>query len=219
MGLASTAWDLILFKDRATVKKYRTLGLNAQLMHEAMNPIWHRPLATASSEAVAVAGNWYGYRQSLVQAIVRRGQPVTMYGPPPPRWSVPEVRSGYTGRYIVKEEKSRAFGESLGCLNSFSVAEGDSLNCRAFETAGAGGLQFIEDRPSISECFDPGKEILPFSGMDELFEYLARARREPGWAASVRAAGARRALAQHTYRHRLESILRLVGLARGRGVV
>jgi spore maturation protein CgeB len=119
---------------------------------------------------------------------------------------------GHTGRYLVKKEKSVAFGEALACLNSFSVAEGDSLNCRAFETAGAGGLQLIEDRPSISGCFDPGTEILPFSGIDELFEYLARARREPNWAASVRAAGAKRALAEHTYRHRLNSILRLAGL-------
>jgi spore maturation protein CgeB len=212
LGLASSAWDLILFKDRATVKKYRMLGLNAHLMHEAMNPMWHKPMACAVRDHLSVAGNWYGYRQSLVQTIVRRGQSVAMYGPPPPRWSVPEVQMGHTGRYLVKKEKSVAFGEALACLNSFSVAEGDSLNCRAFETAGAGGLQLIEDRPSISGCFDPGTEILPFSGIDELFEYLARARREPNWAASVRAAGAKRALAEHTYRHRLNSILRLAGL-------
>ena len=48
------------------------------------------------------------------------------------------------------------FGEALACLNSFSPAEGDSLNCRAFEVAGAAGLQLIEDRPAIRECFDPG---------------------------------------------------------------
>jgi spore maturation protein CgeB len=212
LGLASAEWDLILFKDRAAANKYRLLGLNAHVLHEAMNPEWHRPVSGVANGETAIVGNWYGYRQSLVRALVARGVHVGLYGTPPPRWSLPEVRHAHLNRYVVREEKSRVFGEALACLNSFQTAEGDSLNCRAFEVAGAGGLQLIEDRPAISECFVPGKEILPFSSIDEVISLIDRARSDPGWAAEVRAAGARRALASHSYRHRIDAILRLLEL-------
>jgi spore maturation protein CgeB len=108
---------------------------------------------------------------------------------------------------VVREEKSRVFGEALACLHSFHVSEGDSLNCRAFEIAGARGLQLIEYRRAIEECFEPGKELLTFSTFDELLAHIERACREPAAMGAIRAAGAQRALAQHTYRHRLETIL------------
>jgi len=91
--------------------------------------------------------------------------------------------------------------------STFSLAEGDSLNCRAFEVAGAGGLQIIEYRPAIEECFEPGKELLTFTTYDELLEHLDRARSDPEQMKTIRQAGARRALSDHTYRHRLQVIL------------
>jgi spore maturation protein CgeB len=114
------------------------------------------------------------------------------------------------GRYIVREEKSRVFGEALACLNTFSLAEGNSLNCRAFEIAGAGGLHVMEARPIVNECFDPGKEVLTFSTFEELIDHLSRAGEAPREMESIRADAARRALSEHTYRHRIERILALV---------
>jgi spore maturation protein CgeB len=214
MGLASPLWDLILFKDEAAVGKYRLLGLNAHLLHEAMNPLWHRPLATCSSGEVAVAGNCYGFRQSLVSALVARGEDIALYGGPPPAWSLPEIRRLHRRRYIVREEKSKVFGQALACLNSFSVGEGNSLNCRAFEIAGAGGLQVIEHRQAIEACFENGREVLSFRTLEELKAQLDRARRFPAEAVRIREAGARRALAEHTYVHRLNEILALLGLGK-----
>lgn len=214
MGLAHHAWDLILFKDSAAVDKYRLLGLNAHLLHEAMNPLWHRPLAACSSGEVVVAGNCYGFRQSLVSALIARGEDVALYGGRPPAWSLPEIRRLHRGRYIVREEKSKIFGQGLACLNSFSVAEGNSVNCRAFEIAGAGGLQVIEHRPAIESCFENGKEVLSFRTLEELKSHLDRARRFPADVTRIREAGARRALAEHTYRDRLNAILALLGLGK-----
>jgi spore maturation protein CgeB len=95
----------------------------------------------------------------------------------------------------------------MACLNSTSLAEGNSLNCRAFEVAGAGGLQLIEAKPIISECFEPGVELLVFDTLDELEGHLDRARKAPVEMERIREAGARRALAHHTYAHRLGAIL------------
>jgi spore maturation protein CgeB len=211
IGLLSEQWDAICFKDPDAVRKFQRVGLNAHLLHEAMNPCWHHPLTQQENESVVVAGNFYEYRQVLVRRLLAKGIDVRLYGGSLPKWVHPDIRRRHTGRYIVHEEKSRVFGAGMACLNSMQIAEGNSLNCRAFEIAGAGGLQLIEYRPIISECFEPGKEVLTFDTLDELLSHVERARRYPSEMKVIREAGAKRALAEHTYRHRLEKIFKMVG--------
>lgn len=206
-GVLDPGWDFVYVKDRVAVEKLRLAGRNAYLLHEAMNPHWHRPLASQKNGAVVVAGNYYAFRQAIVLRLMGDGVPIQLYGPPPPRWAHFKIKQHHTGRYIVGEEKSRVFGEGMACLNTFSLSEGDSLNCRAFEIAGAGGLQLIEYRSAIEDCFEPDKELLVFNSYEELLECIHRIEKHPQEMESVRHAGAQRALAQHTYRHRLEFIL------------
>ncbi len=210
-GMLDRGWDVVYIKDAAAVAKLRLVGRDAHLLHEAMNPMWHKPIASQANDTVAVAGNSYAFRQAVCVRLMERKVPVALYGPKPPVWSNSLYRKAHTGKYIVREEKSHIFGEALACLNTFQLAEGNSLNCRAFEIAGAGGLQFIEYRPAIEECFDPGKELLAFSTFDELMAHIERARREPEAMKAIREAGAQRALADHTYERRLNVVLKMVG--------
>lgn len=214
MGLLAPGWDLIFLKDAAGVAKFRAVGLNAELLHEAMNPTWHKRSFSVVGGEVVVAGNYYGYRQYLVGQLIGAGAPMALYGPPPPRWSAPAVKAAHRGRYIVRDEKSLRFGEGLACLNSSDLSEGNSLNCRAFEIAGACGLQLIEDKTAVEDCFVPGVEVLTWRTIDDILFYLERARAEPLWAMGVREAGHRRANAHHTYVHRLGHILRRAGFAK-----
>lgn len=215
LGLLADSWDRIYIKDAAAVAKLRAVGLPAALMHEAANPAWHRPIPvtnTADAEALVVAGNYYGYRQFIVERLAARGVKLALYGTRPPRWATETVRREFRGRYIVKDEKSEIFHSGLACLNSTHLSEGDSLNCRAFEICSAGGLQLIEAKPAVEDCYEPGQEVLTYSSVDEIVDHLDRARAEPDWARGIREAGLRRTLNDHTYRHRLERILAETGL-------
>ncbi len=203
-------WDLIFIKDAVAVQKTRLVRGDVSLLHEAMNPLWHRPLSEQQHGRIVVAGNWYGFRQALVTRLLKDQIEVDCYGGRPPAWALPGIVARHTGRYIVREEKSRIFGAGLACLNSFQYAEGDSLNCRAFEIAGAGGLELVEYRPAIESCFEVGKEVLAFRSYEELLDLVQKARRDESAMRKVREEGARRALAEHTYRHRLEKILETV---------
>jgi len=207
-GILDPGWDFTYIKDRMAAKKLKLVGRNAHLLHEAMNPRWHKPVAGQKNGAVVVAGNCYAFRQAVVLRLNKDGVDFQLYGPPPPRWAHPEIKKLHTGKYLRGLEKSRVFGEGAACLNTFPLAEGDSLNCRTFEVAGAGGLQIIEHRPAIEECFEPQKELLTFKTYEELLDHIRRAKRHPKEMVAIREAGARRALAEHTYRHRLEVILR-----------
>ena len=211
MGLFVKGWDVVFLKDPDGVRKFRRVGLNAHLLHEACNPRWHRPVSTQENDNVVLAGNFYAFRQALVLKLIEANVPVELYGGRLPLWVHPEIRRRHTGRYVEREEKSRVFGAAMACLNSTQIVEGNSLNCRAFEIAAAGGLQVMEYRPIISDCFEPGKEILVFDTFDELLEHLERARKAPGEMAAIREAGARRAMAEHTYERRLKRVLAMTG--------
>jgi spore maturation protein CgeB len=207
-GFLDSSWDAVFIKDKAAVPKIRLAGRNAFYLPEAMNPVWHRPVTSQQNTEIAVAGNYYAFRQAILVRLSEDGIALGLYGSRPPRWSHPTILRTHTGAYITRLEKSRVFGAALGCLNTFQLAEGNSLNCRAFEIAGAGGLQLIEHRPVIEECFELGKEILAFSTYDELLEHIDRARKCPKEMVAIREAAARRALSEHTYAHRLRIILR-----------
>jgi spore maturation protein CgeB len=166
-GILDPNWDAVFIKNPETVAKLRLVGRNAHLLHEAMNPQWHRVMCGQSNDRVVVAGNWYAFRQALVVRLMQDGVEMELHGAPPPRWAHPDIKRHHSARYVVKEEKSRAFGAGLACLNTFSLVEGNALNCRAFEVAGAGGLQLMEWREVISDCFEPGREVLVFSKFDE----------------------------------------------------
>lgn len=207
-GIVDPGWDFVYLKDRVAVEKVRLVGGNAFLLHEAMNPIWHKPLANQANGDVAVVGNYYSFRQALILRLMKDNIPLRLYGSKPPRWAHPVIKRAYTGHYVTREDKSLVFGEAMASLNTFAFAEGDSLNCRAFEIAGAGGLQLIEHRPVLEECFEPGKEVLAFRGYEELIDHLYRTRRSPNDVEGIRRNGAQRALAEHTYEHRLRIIFR-----------
>lgn len=212
-GLLSDAWDVIYLKDPAAVASFRRCGLEAELLHEAHNPEWHKPTGDQRSDKVAVVGNAYFYRQMLVSRLMGDGVGIDFYGTEPPTWSKPEILRVHSGRYVAGLDKSRVFHQSLAALNSMNLVERNSLNCRAFEVAGAGGLQLIENRPIIEECFEPGREVLVFDAYEELLDHIHRAQSSPAEAEAVRKAGHQRALAHHTYRHRMETILSRFGVA------
>lgn len=206
-GLCHGEWDLIFIKDHYAAFKLASLNLPAFQLYEAMNPIWHKPLASQQNNRVLLAGTFYDYRHYLTLQLLKRGIDISLYGGRLPRWASTELKKLHTGKYVVREEKSRVFGEALAVLNSTAMREFDSVNCRAFEIAGCGGLQVMEYRTAIEECFEPGKEILVYHNLDELESIVEHAIKYPEEMETIRKAGALRALNQHTYRQRLEVIL------------
>jgi spore maturation protein CgeB len=99
------------------------------------------------------------------------------------------------------------FGHGLVVLNSTAMSEFDSVNCRAFEIAGCGGLHIMENRSSIIQCFEPGREVLTYDSFDELLSIISRAKNHPKEMLTIRKNAAKRAHAEHTYEIRLNYIL------------
>lgn len=97
----------------------------------------------------------------------------------------------------------------LNVRNEANVEHG--LNQRSFEPLACGAVVLNDDLPDLPRCFEPGREILVYRDREELNALAARLRREPGFGTRIAAAGRRRVLAEHTYSHRIQTILNDLG--------
>lgn len=208
MFLAS--YDALFFKEPRVVDRAASLlGLPAHYLPEACNPRWHRPTVEHGTRRhIVVAGNMYPTRVRLLERLVEDGIPLAIFGQPFPRWLTdhPLVQL-HTGRYIAREEKARVFREAAAVLNNLHMAEIEGVNCRLFEASGCGAVVLCEQRAVLPTFFEPGREVLMFSHYDQLVDQARQVVAEPGRFTAVADAASRRAHDDHTYVHRLTTLL------------
>ena len=61
-------------------------------------------------------------------------------------------------------------------------------------------------------AFQPGEEILTYSGIDDLVQKIRHVLRHPDEAQAIRTKGRERSLREHTWEARFNKIFRLSGL-------
>jgi len=121
------------------------------------------------------------------------------------------------GRRIEPEEYNKIFNASPVNLNLHSSAErdgvepfGDFVNPRTFELAAAGAFQLVDERSLLGEQFVIGAEAAVFHDggemQDKIDYYLAR----PEERCAIISAARKRALGEHTYQHRLKTMLEYI---------
>jgi spore maturation protein CgeB len=202
-------YDVVCLNDSLLVDRCRTV-LAAKVIHlpEACNPSWHRPCDAESEPIVVVAGSMYPFRLRLLEKLPGVGIPVRIYGPRWPSWLESEhLRPAYTGKYLAREEKARAFRSAGLVLNILHPAEMAGLNGSLFEAAGCGAAVLTDVRPDLDGMFDIGREVASFDSFDDLVD---RARWMLDHPDDVRAMGDRaaaRSHADHTYDNRLGTLL------------
>lgn len=203
-------YDAIFFKEPRLVERLRaTLDLPIYYLPQACNPRWHRPLVPAGTDPhLVIAGNMYPSRVHLLEQLMAKGIPLKLYGAGFPSWlGETPVRNAHTGQSVFREEKARAFRSAAGVLNTMHPAEEAGVNARLFEAAGSGAAVLTEFRPTVSELFAVGDEILTFHDFDELVDQATRLLNEEGLSARIGDAAATRAHRDHTYDLRVATIL------------
>jgi spore maturation protein CgeB len=210
MRILSAPYTALFFKDRLLVQRIRdTLGQPAWYLPEACNPEWHRPIGDAGTDKhIVVVGNTYLSRLMLLKRLHEDGIPLKIYGGPSPRWA-PRVLPDacHAGRSVHKEEKARIFRRSAGVLNNLHPAEMTSVNARLFEATGAGAAVLCEDRSSLGEHYEVGREVIAFARYDELVEQCRELLENSARVADIGDAASKRAHAEHSYEVRLQAAL------------
>jgi spore maturation protein CgeB len=76
----------------------------------------------------------------------------------------------------------------------------------------SGGFYLTEHSPELERVFEIGKEILTYKTFDELVKKIQYFLDYPDEAESIRRAGHRRALSEHTWEMRFEKIFTIMRL-------
>jgi spore maturation protein CgeB len=115
-----------------------------------------------------------------------------------PRSFRPAIPTGEMGRIYAKYQVA---------LNIHAEVIREGTNMRTFECAGYGIPQLVESRPGLEKFFEPEHEILVFSSLEECMAQCERLVSDEKSAIDMAERARQRALAEHTYRHRVATLL------------
>ncbi|MDR3038123.1 MAG: glycosyltransferase [Candidatus Adiutrix sp.] len=127
------------------------------------------------------------------------------------------------GRRMSSEECALIYAGGRVNLNLHSSLRSEAdfdetgffVNPRTFEIAAAGGLQITDPRPLLPPLFTAGRELAVAESPADLPGLIDHYLNHPEEAAALGRAARDRVLAEHTYRHRLETMLTRLGFQAG----
>ncbi len=129
-----------------------------------------------------------------------------------PGWRRTPLKDYCRGEMLDLDDYVRAYAGASVAVNVHR--EGNSqggtatgCNQRLFELAAIGVPQVVDNRADLPLAFDAGRELLTFDTGAELRQLVQELIQDPTTADRLAQAGRRRALAEHTYMHRLGAIL------------
>ncbi|MCP5159457.1 MAG: glycosyltransferase [Gammaproteobacteria bacterium] len=170
----------------------------------AVDPERFYPSAAFRSDELLFVASRTGFRESVVRGL---HQPARIIGTD---WShlAGEHFHRVSNRKISRQTLIRLYQRHQAVLNVRNEANVEhGLNQRSFEPLACGAVVLNDDLVDLPRCFEPNREILVYRDADELNALVARLRCEPAFAAQIAAAGRQRVLAEHTYAHRIGTVL------------
>jgi spore maturation protein CgeB len=201
-------YDLVAHTDSALEARHKALGFvsPALWLPHAANPHRRAPDRRRSDTMVFIAAA-SPERRLVVEGIT---EPIVIHGPgwrdnPPAGHRVAGGRAPHRRLASIYARHAA----SLNVSNAVNVVAG--LNQRSFDPYLIGAAVVGDDQADLERCFELGREVLVYRSPDELNAVHTRIRREPGFAAAVAARGLARLLAEHTFAHRLSTLMRALG--------
>ena len=202
--------DWVFCTDSAFITDIQDFGYTvpASYLPLAVNPNFFYPMAIPRANTILYVANNSPERSKLISSI---NKPMTLYGK---GWTKlknsPHRIHGYRLPYQKLPNAYASCRAVLNVKNEKNVVNG--LNQRSFEPYGCMTAVLNDAMQDLNKCFEPGKEILVYHNIDELYECYDRLTGDAGFAARIGQAGYNRVIAEHTYLHRAIAILIQVGL-------
>jgi spore maturation protein CgeB len=210
------AYDVFFTKERYALRMLQSVGLrNLHYLPLYCVPALHHPVTPTAEEArrfgasVSLVGSRYDYRERLVRALADR--PLRVWGGGWSRSRDPLVRPLVAGGPVFGGDKLCVYAASTVSLNPHHpMNDINGVNTRAFELAATGACQLADFKDDLTTLFKPGEEVVVYRDLPELRRLLDHHVARPDEARAIGANARRRALADHTLRHRVEEMLTVI---------
>jgi spore maturation protein CgeB len=210
---AVAAYDVFFTKERYALGRLELAGLsNQHYLAPWCVPADHHPVDVPDDDRralagkVAVVGAWYPYRERVLGTIAE--YPVSIWGPGWARCRDARVRALVAGPGVWGHGKLVVYSAAALSLNlHHPINDIVGVNTRTFELAAAGACQVVDLKDDLAALFKPGEEVVAFRDQRELRHALDHYLTHPDEARAIGEQARRRALAEHTVRHRVEEII------------
>jgi spore maturation protein CgeB len=210
------AYDLFFTKERYALRALQSVGLrNLHYLPMYCVPAMHYPVTPTADEArrfgapLSLVGSRYAYRERLVRTLAERSLRVWGGG-----WRGardPAVRRLVAGGPVFGRDKLCVYAASTLSLNPHHpMNDIVGVNTRAFELAAAGSCQVADFKEDLATLFKPDEEVLVYRDLGELGRLLDHYLAHPDEARAIGDNARRRALAEHTLRHRVEEMVAVI---------
>jgi len=103
-------------------------------------------------------------------------------------------------------------------FNCTSLQMKGAVNQRVFDVPACGGFLITDQRRQMDRLFEPDREVIAYTDPEEIPDLVQRWLDDPQGRARVAEAARRRVLAEHTYDHRLETLMQTMRLTFEPGV-
>jgi len=191
-------YDIVFCAFRQAVDELKARGFNAHWVPFACEPGVHKPRDTEKSYDIGYVGtDGKGYRPKLLNAL-RRRYPDSFIG----KADFRQMDSIYSASRIGFNYAIRHRGRKTGCnMRFFEV-----LACRALLLT-----NWVEDCRIEDLGFKNGRHLVMYRSKRHLFKLIDYYLKHTDEAEVIAQAGYEMVLERHTYRHRVEKILELMG--------
>jgi len=209
----AAAYDAVFVADRATVEALDVPGNPpVHYLPAACDPSIHRPMRARDRfrANVVFAGTATPHRERQLSELVEFG--VAVWGP---GWRRTKLRDYCRGELLSHEDYIRAYAGAsvavnVACTEETAQVRDPGASRRLFELAAIGVPQVVEEHADVHEHFREGSEILVARSARDLRTLTSEALHDRSWAEQVAAGARQRALAEHTYMHRVAALLQVV---------
>lgn len=106
------------------------------------------------------------------------------------------------------EDAAKKFSQSK---ITFNISIKDDINMRVFETLSTGSFLLTNWLPTLGELFEDGKHLVTYKTLDEMVEKAHYYLEHDDEREKIAQAGYEEFINKHTYKHRVETILKTVG--------
>ena len=207
------AYDLFLTKERYALRSARERGASEPLLPPALlrardASSGHAHARGRRAGSRARSPSWAAaipYRERFVRELA--SYPVRLWGSGWDRAARPEVRNLVAGGPVWGRAKLAIYsGATLSLNHHHPMNDIVGVNTRAFELAAAGACQVVDHKDELPALFAPGREVMTYRDLHELRRHLEYYLAHPDEAREIGQNALKRALGEHTLRHRIEEI-------------
>jgi hypothetical protein len=204
-----SSYDLMLSSLPNLVSHFASNGRRAELLRlgfesTVLDSIQARPRSIPVSFVGKLKDDHAGRASFL--ADLCRDVGVELWGPATNGLGA-QVRKRYRGPAWGVDMFQVLRDSTIGLNHHETWAGPHANNLRLYEVTGVGTLLLTDWKKDLGDYFEPGSEVLAYRSVEECRELIEHYTHHDADREAIAAAGQRRTLREHTYRHRMLELL------------